>query len=161
MFEYKSGIGIDAHQLESGSQLILGGVLIPHELGLLGHSDGDVLIHSIIDALLGSLTLGDIGSIFPSEDASLRGISSMELLKRVDKLRKESNWQVSHVDATIIAQNPRLSQFLKDMIELTSQTLSINPTLLSIKVTTTDYMGFIGREEGIAACAVAAIEKIS
>ena len=159
MFEYKSGIGIDAHQLESGSQLILGGVLIPHELGLLGHSDGDVLIHSIIDALLGSLTLGDIGSIFPSEDASLRGISSMELLKRVDKLRKESNWQVSHVDATIIAQKPALSPYIMDMRKNIDSVLSIGLGSINIKATTTDYLGFIGQEQGIAAKAVVTINK--
>ena len=159
MFEYKSGIGIDAHQLESGSQLILGGVLIPHELGLLGHSDGDVLIHSIIDALLGSLTLGDIGSIFPSEDASLRGISSMELLKRVDELRKESNWQVSHVDATIIAQKPALSPYIMDMRKNIDSVLSIGLSSINIKATTTDYLGFIGQEQGIAAMAVVTINR--
>ena len=159
MFEYKSGIGIDAHQLESGSQLILGGVLIPHELGLLGHSDGDVLIHSIIDALLGSLTLGDIGSLFPSEDASLQGISSMELLKRVDKLRKESNWQVSHVDATIIAQKPALSSYIMDMRKNIDSVLSIGLSSINIKATTTDYLGFIGQEQGIAAMAVVTINR--
>ena len=159
MFEYKSGIGIDAHQLEWGSQLIIGGVLIPHELGLLGHSDGDVLVHSIIDALLGSLTLGDIGSIFPSEDASLRGISSMELLKRVDKLRKESNWQVSHVDATIIAQKPALSPHIMDMRKNIDSVLSIGLSSINIKATTTDYLGFIGQEQGIAAMAVVTINR--
>ncbi|MQG18134.1 MAG: 2-C-methyl-D-erythritol 2,4-cyclodiphosphate synthase [SAR202 cluster bacterium] len=159
MFEYKSGIGIDAHQLEWGSQLIIGGVLIPHELGLLGHSDGDVLVHSIIDALLGSLTLGDIGSLFPSEDASLRGISSMELLKRVDKLRKESNWQVSHVDATIIAQKPALSPHIMDMRKNIDSVLSIGLSSINIKATTTDYLGFIGQEQGIAAMAVVTINR--
>ena len=158
---FRVGIGFDSHKLSTGQPLVIGGVNVPHNKGLVGHSDGDVLIHAIMDSLLGASGLGDKGTHFPSSDPELKDISSLVLLSKVAGLLDAGHWRITNVDATIIAQNPRLSQFLKDMIELTSQTLSINPTLLSIKVTTTDYMGFIGREEGIAACAVAAIEKIS
>ena len=114
-----------------------------------------------MDSLLGASGLGDKGTHFPSSDPQFKDISSLVLLSKVANLLEENHWRITNVDATIIAQNPRLSHFLEDMIELTSQTLSINPYLLSIKVTTTDYMGFIGREEGIAACAGAAVEKSS
>ena len=137
----------------------IGGVLIQHNLGLLGHSDGDVLIHAIIDALLGSLTLGDIGTIFPSEDPSLKGISSLELLRQVDKLRQESNWQVSHVDATIIAQKPALSKYILDMRKNIDSVLSIGLSSINIKATTTDHLGFVGKEQGIATMAVVTINR--
>ncbi|MFL2644093.1 MAG: 2-C-methyl-D-erythritol 2,4-cyclodiphosphate synthase [Dehalococcoidia bacterium] len=159
MFEFKSGIGIDAHQLRENLPLVIGGVLIQHNLGLLGHSDGDVLIHAIIDALLGSLTLGDIGTIFPSEDPSLKGISSLELLRQVDKLRQESNWQVSHVDATIIAQKPALSKYILDMRKNIDSVLSIGLSSINIKATTTDHLGFVGKEQGIATMAVVTINR--
>ena len=159
MFEFKSGIGIDAHQLRENLPLVIGGVLIQHNLGLLGHSDGDVLIHAIIDALLGSLTLGDIGTIFPSEDPSLKGISSLELLRQVDKLRQESNWQVSHVDATIIAQKPALSKYIPDMRKNIDSVLSIGLSSINIKATTTDHLGFVGKEQGIATMAVVTINR--
>ena len=158
---FRVGIGFDSHKLSTGQALVIGGVNVPHNKGLVGHSDGDVLIHAIMDCLLGASGLGDKGTHFPSSDPELKDISSLVLLSKVADLLDEHHWRITNVDATIIAQNPRLSHFLEDMIELSSQTLSINPNLLSIKVTTTDYMGFIGREEGIAACAVAAIEKIS
>ena len=159
MFEFKSGIGIDAHQLRENLPLVIGGVLIQHNLGLLGHSDGDVLIHAIIDALLGSLTLGDIGTIFPSEDPSLKGISSLELLRQVDKLRQESNWQVSHVDATIIAQKPALSKYILDMRKNIDSVLSIGLSSINIKATTTDHLGFVGKVQGIATMAVVTINR--
>ena len=158
---FRVGIGIDSHKLDNGESLVIGGVNIPHTKGLTGHSDGDVLVHAIMDCLLGASGLGDKGSHFPSSDPELRDISSLVLLSKVVDLLDVNRWRITNVDATIIAQKPRLSHFLKDMIELTSKTLLITPEQLSIKVTTTDYMGFIGREEGIAACAVAAIEKNS
>ena len=158
---FRVAIGFDSHKLSTGQPLVIGGVNVPHNKRLVGHSEGDVLIHAIMDSLLGASGLGDKGTQFPSSDPKLKDISSLVLLSKVADLLDKNHWRITNVDATIIAQNPRLSHFLEDMIELTSQTLSINPTLLSIKVTTTDYMGFIGREEGIAACAVAAIEKIS
>ena len=159
--KFRVGIGFDSHKLDNGESLVIGGVNIPHTKGLTGHSDGDVLVHAIMDCLLGASGLGDKGSHFPSSDPELRDISSLVLLSKVVDLLDVNRWRITNVDATIIAQKPRLSHFLKDMIELTSKTLLITPEQLSIKVTTTDYMGFIGREEGIAACAVAAIEKIS
>jgi len=159
--KFRVGIGFDSHKLDNGEPLVIGGVNIPHTKGLIGHSDGDVLVHAIMDCLLGASGLGDKGSHFPSSDPELRDISSLVLLSRVVDLLDVNRWRITNVDATIIAQKPRLSHFLKDMIELTSKTLLITPEQLSIKVTTTDYMGFIGREEGIAACAVAAIEKNS
>ena len=159
--KFRVGIGFDSHKLDNGESLVIGGVNIPHTKGLIGHSDGDVLVHAIMDCLLGASGLGDKGSHFPSSDPELRDISSLVLLSRVVDLLDVNRWRITNVDATIIAQKPRLSHFLKDMIELTSKTLLITPEQLSIKVTTTDYMGFIGREEGIAACAVAAIEKNS
>ena len=158
---FRVGIGFDSHKLSTGQALVIGGVTVPHSKGLVGHSDGDVLIHAIMDSLLGASGLGEKGTHFPSSDPQFKDISSLVLLAKVADLLDENHWRITNVDATIIAQNPRLSHFLEDMIELSSQTLSINPNLLSIKVTTTDYMGFIGREEGIAACAVAAIEKMS
>ena len=158
---FRVGIGFDSHKLDNGESLVIGGVNIPHTKGLIGHSDGDVLVHAIMDCLLGASGLGDKGSHFPSSDSQLRDISSLVLLSKVVDLLDVNRWRITNVDATIIAQKPRLSHFLKDMIELTSKTLLITPEQLSIKVTTTDYMGFIGREEGIAACAVAAIEKNS
>ena len=158
---FRVGIGFDSHQLGNGESLVIGGINVPHSKGLIGHSDGDVLVHAIMDSLLGASGLGDKGRHFPSSDPELRDISSLILLSRVADLLDVNRWRIATVDATIIAQKPRLSHFLKDMTALTSQTLSIAPEQLSIKVTTTDYMGFIGREEGIAACAVAAIEKNS
>tara|TARA_B100001179_G_scaffold157567_1_gene115135 strand:- start:230 stop:730 length:501 start_codon:yes stop_codon:yes gene_type:complete len=158
---FRVGIGFDSHKLDNGESLVIGGVNIPHTKGLIGHSDGDVLVHAIMDCLLGASGLGDKGSHFPSSDPELRDISSLVLLSKVVDLLDVNRWRITNVDATIIAQKPQLSHFLKDMIELTSKTLLITPEQLSIKVTTTDYMGFIGREEGIAACAVAAIEKNS
>ena len=158
---FRVGIGFDSHKLDNGESLVIGGVNIPHTKGLIGHSDGDVLVHAIMDCLLGASGLGDKGSHFPSSDPELRDISSLVLLSKVVDLLDVNRWRITNVDATIIAQKPRLSHFLKDMIELTSKTLLITPEQLSIKVTTTDYMGFIGREEGIVACAVAAIEKNS
>ena len=159
--KFRVGIGFDSHKLDNGEPLVIGGVNIPHTKGLTGHSDGDVLVHAIMDCLLGASGLGDKGSHFPSSDPELRDISSLVLLSKVVDLLDVNRWRITNVDATIIAQKPRLSHFLKDMIELTSKTHLITPEHLSIKVTTTDYMGFIGREEGIAACAVAAIEKNS
>ena len=156
---FRVGIGFDAHGLAEGRPLVLGGVTIPHERGLVGHSDGDVLIHAIMDALLGAGNLGDKGTHFPSSDPELKDISSLVLLARVGELLEAAHWRVSNVDATILAQKPRLSSFVPAMIEQTATILSISVEKVSIKVTTTDYMGFIGREEGIAACAVAAIEK--
>ena len=151
------GLGFDAHGLAEGRPLIIGGVTVPHDRGLVGHSDGDVLVHSIMDALLGAANLGDKGVHFPSSDPQYKDISSLALLARVGELVAGRGWRISNVDATILAQRPRLGPHAAAMRANLADTLSISPEQVSIKVTTTDYMGFTGREEGIAACAVAAL----
>ena len=155
--EFRVGSGFDAHGLATGRRLVLGGVDIPHRLGLVGHSDGDVLAHAMMDALLGAAGLGDKGAHFPSSDPQYKDISSLLLLAKVADLLAADGWRVSNVDATMLAQSPRLGPFIQFMREKTGAALSIPPELVSIKVTTTDYLGFIGREEGIAAFAVASL----
>ena len=136
---------------------MLGGVEIPHDRGLSGHSDGDVLVHAVMDALLGAANLGDKGSHFPSSDPQYKDICSLILLERVGVLVAEAGWRLSNVDATILAQIPRLSPFNREMRENMAKSLSVSPGLISVKATTTDYLGFVGREEGIAAFAVASL----
>jgi len=155
--DFRVGIGFDSHALSEGRRLILGGVDVPYSRGLSGHSDGDVLVHSIMDALLGAANLGDKGVHFPSSDAQYRDISSLILLGKVADLLLAVSWRISNVDATILAQKPRLGPYIPDMQRHVSATLSLELGRVSIKVTTTDYLGFIGREEGIAACAIAAV----
>jgi 2-C-methyl-D-erythritol 2,4-cyclodiphosphate synthase len=155
--DFRVGIGFDAHALAPGRRLVLGGVVIPHHLGLAGHSDGDVLVHAIMDALLGAAGLGDKGVYFPSSDPQYRDISSLVLLRRVGELVSLGGWRVSNVDATMLAQNPKLGPFIAAMKEQVSATLALPAGRVSIKATTTDYLGFTGRAEGIAACAVASL----
>ncbi|HAA95655.1 MAG: 2-C-methyl-D-erythritol 2,4-cyclodiphosphate synthase [SAR202 cluster bacterium] len=155
--EFRSGIGFDSHPLTEGRRLVLGGVEVPHDKGLSGHSDGDVLVHAVMDALLGAANLGDKGLHFPSSDSQYKDISSLLLLERVGVLVAEAGWRLSNVDATILAQNPRLSPFNAEMRENVAKSLSVSPDRVSVKVTTTDHLGFVGREEGIAACAVASL----
>ena len=157
--EFRSGIGFDSHPLIEGRRLVLGGVEIPHDRGLSGHSDGDVLVHAVMDALLGAANLGDKGSHFPSSDPQYKDICSLILLERIGVLVAEAGWRLSNVDATILAQNPRLSPFNREMRENMAKSLSVSPGLISVKATTTDYLGFVGREEGIAACAVASLRS--
>ena len=135
----------------------MGGVEVPYDKGLSGHSDGDVLVHAVMDALLGAANLGDKGLHFPSSDSQYKDISSLLLLERVGVLVAEAGWRLSNVDATILAQNPRLSPFNAEMRENVAKSLSVSPDRVSVKVTTTDHLGFVGREEGIAACAVASL----
>ena len=156
-FDFRVGIGFDSHPLVPGRRLVLGGVDIPHDRGLAGHSDGDVLIHALLDALLGAVDLGDKGTHFPSSDPQYKDISSLLLLERVGAILAEAGWRVSNVDATMLAQTPRLGPFIPEMKERTAAALSIPPVRVSIKATTTDYLGFVGRAEGIAACAVACV----
>ena len=155
--EFRSGIGFDSHPLTEGRRLVLGGVDIPHDRGLSGHSDGDVLVHAVMDALLGAANLGDKGFHFPSSDPQYKDISSLILLEQVGVLVTEAGWRLSNVDATITAQNPRLSPFNAEMRENVAKSLSVAPDRISIKVTTTDHLGFVGREEGIAALAVVSL----
>ncbi len=155
--EFRSGIGFDSHALAPGRPLVLGGVTVPHDRGLAGHSDGDVVVHAMMDALLGAASLDDKGVHFPSSDPQYKDISSLRLLARVAALVAQAGWRISNVDATMLAQRPRLGPFISTMRQRTSDALSLPLERVSIKVTTTDYMGFIGREEGIAACAVASL----
>ena len=136
---------------------MLGGVEIPHDQGLSGHSDGDALVHAVLDALLGASNLGDKGVHFPSSDPQFKDISSLILLERVGAMVDRAGWRVSNLDATILAQNPRLSPFIGEMRENVAKSLSVSLGRVSVKVTTTDHLGFVGREEGIAVCAVASL----
>jgi 2-C-methyl-D-erythritol 4-phosphate cytidylyltransferase/2-C-methyl-D-erythritol 2,4-cyclodiphosphate synthase len=151
------GEGFDAHRLAQGRPLILGGVEIPHEKGLHGHSDADVLIHAIMDALLGAAGLGDIGMHFPDTDDAYKGISSLALLERVAFMLRERGWRIGNIDATVAAQRPKLAHHIPAMRENIARALGISPESVNVKATTTEGMGFEGREEGISARAVAFI----
>jgi 2-C-methyl-D-erythritol 2,4-cyclodiphosphate synthase len=152
------GMGYDAHRFDPERPLILGGVAIPYTQGLMGHSDADVLVHAIMDALLGAAALGDIGLHFPDTDPAYRNVSSIKLLRRVVALLQEDNYSLVNLDAVIIAQKPRLAPYIHDMKEEIARALEVPPGSVNIKATTTEGMGFTGREEGIAAAAVALIE---
>lgn len=149
------GVGYDVHRLVAGRPLILGGVTIPFELGLLGHSDADVLIHAIMDAMLGALALGDIGKHFPDSDQSYKGISSMQLLEHVGNLCRKHGYIVGNIDAVVVAQEPKLAAYVPMMRENIARTLAVSIERISIKATTTEGLGFCGSGEGMAAHAVA------
>ncbi len=159
--DLRVGIGYDSHPLVPGRKLVLGGVDIPYDKGLLGWSDADVATHAVIDALCGAADLGDIGTQFPPEELKHEGISSLVLLSEVCGLLKEKGFSVANIDTTIIAQRPKLSPFIPEMRKQISQALGIEPTQVTIKATTTDGLGFIGREEGIAAQSIALIQRES
>lgn len=148
------GQGFDAHQLVAGRKLIIGGVEIAYEKGLLGHSDADVLLHAICDALLGAAALGDIGKHFPDSDVRFKGVDSRALLRDVSALIKKQGFQVSNVDATIIAEAPRMAPHIAQMVRNIAADLSLPDEQVNVKATTTEKMGFTGRGEGIAAQAV-------
>ena len=153
------GIGYDVHPLVSGRRLVLGGVEVPFERGLAGHSDADALIHAVIDALLGAAGLKDIGSHFPDSDASYKDISSLLLLQRTNKMLQTRGWHVVNIDATIVAQRPKLAPFIDQMRQNMAQTLGLSTEQVGVKATTSEGLGFAGREEGIAAYAVALLEQ--
>lgn len=153
------GMGYDVHRLSFGRKLILGGVEIPYEKGLLGHSDADVLLHAIMDALLGAAALGDIGSHFPDTDPKYEGISSIRLLEHVGKLLDEEGYVIENIDATIIAQKPKMRPYIDQMREKTAAALKIEPGQVSIKATTEEGLGFTGSGEGISSHAICALEK--
>lgn len=153
------GIGYDVHKLKKGRKLILGGVEIPYTKGLLGHSDADVLVHAICDAVLGALGLGDIGRHFPDTDKKHKGISSLKLLEAVQQLAQEKNFSCGNVDAVIIAQEPKLSGFMEQMKTNIALCLKTDKKNVNIKATTTEGMGFEGKGEGISAQAVALMNK--
>ena len=160
MSNFRIGHGYDVHKLVEGRRLILGGVEIPHTLGLLGHSDADVLAHAVMDALIGAMALGDIGKHFPDNDNKYLGISSIKLLSEVADLLYKNGYTVSNIDATVIAKKPKLAPHIEDMRENIAATLGIVRSQVNVKATTEEHLGFTGREEGIAAHAVALIEKI-
>lgn len=153
------GQGYDVHRFEADRKLILGGVTIPHTLGLLGHSDADVLLHALMDALLGAAGLGDIGVWFPPSDPTLEGISSRKLLVRVRELLTEKQWLIGNVDMTLLAETPKISPYVADMKNNIAADLEIATSDIGIKATTNESMGFIGRREGIAALAVTLLYK--
>ena len=148
------GFGYDVHQLTPAADLVLGGVRIPHESGLLGHSDADVVVHALCDAMLGAAALGDIGQHFPSSDERWRGVSSLHFLRAVTQLLAESRYELGNADVTIVAQRPRLGPYLPQMAAALAAAASAEPAQLNIKATTTDGLGFAGAEKGIAAYAV-------
>ena len=153
------GMGYDVHRLTEDRDLILGGVKIDWEKGLLGHSDADVLIHAVMDALLGAAALGDIGKHFPDTDPAYKGISSILLLEHVTKLLREHHYEIGNIDATIIAQKPKMAPHIPQMKENIAKALHMEPDCLNIKATTEEKLGFTGREEGIASQAVFLLYK--
>ena len=149
------GTGYDVHQLAEGLPLWLGGVLVPHTHGLVGHSDADVLLHAICDALLGAAALGDIGKHFPDTDPQYKGISSLKLLAHVGNLLNEHGYKVGNIDSTVAAQRPKLAPYIPQMRQNIADTLGINIDQVSVKATTTEHLSFEGRMEGISAQAIA------
>jgi 2-C-methyl-D-erythritol 2,4-cyclodiphosphate synthase len=152
------GFGYDVHQLAPDAALVLGGVRIPHEFGLQGHSDADVVVHALCDAMLGAAGLGDIGQHFPSSDERWRGISSLHILKAVTRLLADSRHELGNADVTIVAQRPRLRPYLPQMATALAAAANAEPAQLNIKATTTDGLGFAGAEQGIAAYAVCLVK---
>lgn len=155
------GMGYDVHKLVEGRKLIIGGVDIPHTLGLLGHSDADVLLHAISDALLGAAALGDIGKHFPDTDPEFEGADSRVLLRHVVKIVREKGYDIENVDATIVAQKPKLALFIEKMRENIAFDLQVDVDQVNVKATTEERLGFTGREEGIAAYGVCSLNKVS
>ena len=159
MPQFRVGTGYDVHKLVPDRKLILCGVEVPYELGLLGHSDADVALHALSDALLGAAALGDIGKHFPDTDERFKGADSAKLLEHVVLLVQEKGWQVNNVDVTIIAQRPKLASYIPAMRTRVAQVLKIDEDCVNVKATTTEKLGFTGRGEGIAAEAVASLVK--
>jgi len=155
----KIGQGFDVHALVPGRNLIIGGVHIPHPYGLLGHSDGDVLLHAICDALLGAAGLGDIGQHFPDSDDCYRGADSLELLRDIGARVLALDWDIANIDTTIIAQAPKMAPHVAGMVSNIAQALKLTPSQVNVKAKTTEHLGFVGRTEGIAAQAVALIQR--
>ena len=155
------GIGYDVHRLAEGRDLIIGGVKIPYEKGLLGHSDADVLLHAIMDALLGAAAMGDIGKHFPDTDPKYEGASSIKLLEHVGELLEQESYQIVNIDATIIAQKPKMAPHIPQMIQNVAQTLEIGESQVNIKATTEEGLGFTGSGEGISSQAICSLLPIT
>lgn len=152
------GMGYDVHKLVEGRKLIMGGVEIPYEKGLLGHSDADVLLHAIMDSILGAAALGDIGKHFPDTDERFKGISSILLLKEVGKLLKENGYEIENIDSTIIAQKPKMAPHIKTMVKNIAEALNIDENRVNVKATTEEGLGFTGRGEGISSQSICLIK---
>ena len=161
MTKLRVGHGYDVHRLVEGRALILGGVTVPFDRGLLGHSDADVLTHAVMDALLGAAALGDIGKLFPDSEAAYAGAGSIALLERVTALLREHGWQVGNVDATVVAQAPRLAPYIQEMRRRLAEAMGLDVDCVSVKATTEERLGFTGSGEGMAAHAVALIERLN
>ena len=159
MSAFKIGHGYDVHRLVIGRKLVLGGVEVPHALGLLGHSDADVLLHAVCDAVLGALGEGDIGRHFPDTDGKYKDISSLILLGEVAKLLREHGYSVENIDVTLVAQKPKVASYIPSMVDNIAKILGINSGRVNIKATTEEHLGFTGREEGISCHAVALLKK--
>ncbi|MFL0557908.1 2-C-methyl-D-erythritol 2,4-cyclodiphosphate synthase [Paenibacillus barengoltzii] len=158
---FRVGQGFDVHQLVEGRPCIIGGVHIPYEKGLLGHSDADVLLHAISDAILGALGLGDIGRHFPDTDPAFKDADSVVLLQHVWDMAVEKGYRIGNLDATIIAQKPKMAPYIPQMVEVIARTLGAQPELINVKATTTEQLGFTGRGEGIAAqCVVCLAQNV-
>ncbi len=157
--QFRIGFGYDVHEFAENRKLILGGVEIPHTKGLLGHSDADVLLHAICDAMLGALALGDIGMHFPNTDEKYKDADSKKLLKHVDELIHANGYEVSNIDSTVLLQHPKLSPFVNEMRRAIADIVNLSVAQISIKATTTESLGFVGREEGCAAHAVVLLSK--
>jgi len=157
--QIRVGFGFDVHQLTTDRDLWIGGVKIPYSKGALGHSDADVLLHAICDAILGALALGDIGIHFPDTDQSFKNIDSKILLAKTVELIRSKGWEISNIDSTLCLEKPKISPFIGEMNKAISTAAAINPDQISIKATTSEKMGYVGREEGVAAYAVALLTK--
>lgn len=153
------GFGFDVHQLGEGEEFWLGGILIPHSKGAIGHSDADVLIHTICDAILGAADLRDIGFHFPDTDNTYKGIDSKILLKDVMAILRKEGYELGNIDATIALQKPKINPYIPEMKAVLAQVMSVSPSQVSIKATTTEKLSFVGREEGVSAYAVALIQR--
>ena len=153
------GMGYDVHRLTEDRKLVLGGVEIPYEKGLLGHSDADVLLHAVMDALLGAAALGDIGKHFPDTDPAYKGLSSILLLKHVGGLLRSNGWKIGNIDATVIAQRPKLAPYIRNMCENIAEALEIDIDQINVKATTEEGLGFTGEGLGIASNAICIVEK--
>ncbi|MDQ3671758.1 MAG: 2-C-methyl-D-erythritol 2,4-cyclodiphosphate synthase [Actinomycetota bacterium] len=159
MSELRVGIGVDAHAFADGVPLVLGGVAIEHPRGLVGHSDGDVVSHALIDALLGAADLGDIGAFFPSDDETYRGTSSLDLLRKSYREVCDAGWRLVNADCVLVGEEPRISPFREEMGEKLAAALGVETGRVSVRATTTDGLGYTGRGEGLAAHAVALLER--
>ena len=157
---FRVGFGFDVHQLKDGLDFWLGGIIVPHTKGALGHSDADVLIHSICDAILGAANLGDIGKHFPDTDSKYKGIDSKLLLKEVMSLIREKGYKIGNIDSTICLQTPKIKLYIPEMQKVIAACMRVDTDLVSIKATTTEKLSFVGREEGVSAYATVLINKI-